>query len=239
MLSSMPASFLVIDIETIVDPTLPMPAKAEGSSLPPAPFHQIVAIGALWMSDEYRPIKLGVVGPRKTEPEVLEDFVRFVEERRPDLVTYNGRGFDPPVIVARCLRHAIACRPYYQPSGMRYRYSAQGHLDLMDYLTDHGASRPVPLDTLTKLIGLPGKVGVDGKDVGPLIHAGMLEQVHAYCLCDVVQTAGLFLRVQLLRGLLDRDQYRAAMEVLLQWMRDDERLRAVYDGVNQDLLLLR
>jgi hypothetical protein len=111
--------------------------------------------------------------------------------------------------------------------------------NLMDYLTDHGASRPVPLDTLTKLIGLPGKVGVDGKDVGPLIHAGMLEQVHAYCLCDVVQTAGLFLRVQLLRGLLDRDQYRAAMEVLLQWMRDDERLRAVYDGVNQDLLLLR
>lgn len=234
-----PRSYLVIDIETIVDPALPLPAKMDASSLPPTPYHRVVAIGALWMDADYRPIKLGVVGQHKAESEVLEDFVRFVEERRPDLVTYNGRGFDLPVIVARCLRHGVSFRYYFQSSDVRYRYSAQGHLDLMDYMTDHGATRAVSLDTLAKLIGLPGKVGVDGKDVGPLVHAGRLEEVYAYCLCDVVQTAGLFLRVQLLRGVIDRDAYREAMEALIGLMEGDERVRPVIEGADRDALLLR
>jgi len=235
---TVPRSYLVIDIETIIDPGLPLPAKAESSALPPAPFHQVVAIGALWMDADYKPIKLGVVGEHKAEAPVLQDFVRFVEERRPDLVTYNGRGFDLPVIVARCLRHGISFRHYFQASDVRYRYSAQGHLDLMDYMTDHGATRAVPLDTLAKLIGLPGKVGVDGKDVGPLVHAGRIDEVYAYCLCDVVQTAGVFLRVQLLRGVIDRDEYREAMGALVELMEKDGRLRPVFEGINRDALLL-
>lgn len=190
------------------------------------------------MDADYKPIKLGVVGESKTEAQVLQDFVRFVEERRPDLVTYNGRGFDLPVIVARCLRHGISFRYYFQAKDVRYRFSAQGHLDLMDYMTDHGATRAVPLDTLAKLIGLPGKVGVDGKDVGPLVHAGRLDEVNAYCLCDVVQTAGLFLRVQLLRGVIDRDGYREAMGALVGLMEEDVRLRPVFEGIKRDELLL-
>jgi len=236
---TVPRSFLVIDIETIIDPGLPMPVKAESSSaLPPAPFHQVVTIGALWMDADYKPIKLGVVGENKGEAQVLQDFVRFVEERKPDLVTYNGRGFDLPVIVARCLRHGITFRHYFQAKDVRYRFSAQGHLDLMDYMTDHGATRAVPLDTLAKLIGLPGKVGVDGKDVGPLVHAGRLDEVNAYCLCDVVQTAGVLLRVQLLRGVIDRDAYREAMGALVGLMEEDVRLRPVFEGIKRDALLL-
>jgi len=235
----MARSYLVIDIETVLDAALPLPAKLDGTPLPPPPHHQIVAIGALWMDDSYRSVKLGVVGASKSEADVLEDFVRFVEDRRPDLVTYNGRGFDLPVIVARCLRHGVPFRHYFQSSDLRYRYSAQGHLDLMDFMTDYGASRAVPLDTLTRLIGLPGKVGVDGKDVGPLVHAGRIDEVYAYCLCDVVQTAGLFLRVQLLRGILDRDGYRTAVEHLLQLMDEDVRVRPVSEAVRRDALLLR
>lgn len=237
-----PRSFLVVDIETIIDPTLPLPksdsASAQPPALPPAPFHQVVAIGALWMDAAYKPIKLGVVGEGKSEHEVLGDFARFMEERRPDLVTYNGRGFDLPVIVARCLRHGVTFRHYFQAPDVRYRYSAQGHLDLMDFMTDHGATRSVSLDTLAKLIGLPGKVGVDGKDVGPLVEAGRIDEVYAYCLCDVAQTAGLLLRVQLLRGVLDREEYRDAMGALLGLMEEDGRLGPVFAGVDRGALML-
>ena len=238
MIGSMSDSYLVIDIETIVDVALPLPARTDVASLPPAPFHQIIAIGALWLDSAYRPIKLGVVGAYKSEAEVLESFVRFVEERRPDLVTYNGRGFDLPVIVARCLRHGVPFRHYYATSGIRNRFFTSGHFDLMDFMTDFGASRAVPLDTMTKMIGLPGKVGVDGKDVGPLFHAGRIEEVHAYCLCDVAQTAALFLRIQLLRGFFDRDGYRTAMEHLLSMMQSDQRVRPVYEAINRGALML-
>jgi predicted PolB exonuclease-like 3'-5' exonuclease len=198
----------------------------------------VVAIGALWLDPDYRPIKLGVVGQHKSEAEVLEDFVRFAEERRPDFVTYNGRGFDLPVIVARCLRHGVSFRHYFNSSDIRYRYSANGHLDLMDYVTDYGATRAVPLNTLAKLIGLPGKVGVDGKDVGPLVHAGRLDEVYAYCLCDVVQTAGLLLRVQLLRGVIDRKGFVEAANALISLMDKDERVRPVLEGTDKTLFLL-
>ncbi len=232
-------SFLVIDIETVIDSKLPPPVKIEGrSSLPPAPYHRVVAIGALWMDAQYNLIKLGVVGQSKEEAAILEDFVHFVDERRPDLVTYNGRGFDLPVIVARCLRHGLAFRYYFQASDMRYRFSAQGHLDLMDYTTDYGATRAVSLDTLAKLIGLPGKVGVDGKDVGPLVQDGRIDEVNAYCLCDVVQTAGVFLRVQLLRGMIDRAKYRDAMGALIHLMEEDQRLRPVFEAIDRDSLML-
>lgn len=232
-------SYLVLDIETIIDAGLPLPAKTEATqALPPAPYHQVVAIGALWLNAAYEPIKLGIVGEGKQEAEVLHDFVRFVEERRPELVTYNGRGFDLPVILARCLRHGVTFRHYYQSRDVRYRFSAHGHLDLMDFMCDHGASRAVPLDTLAKLVGLPGKVGVDGKDVGPLVHAGRVDEVYAYCLCDVVQTAGVFLRVQLLRGAVDREAYRGAMAALLALMEQDTRLSPVLEGVDRNSLLL-
>ena len=235
----MSPSYLVLDIETIIDAGLPLPAKSEASqALPPSPFHQVVAIGALWLNAACEPIKLGIVGEGKSEGEVLHDFVRFVEERRPELVTYNGRGFDLPVILARCLRHGVPFRYYYQSRDVRYRFSPQGHLDVMDFMTDHGACRAVPLDTFAKLIGLPGKVGVDGKDVGPLVHAGRVDEVYAYCLCDVVQTTGVFLRVQLLRGAMDREAYRNAMAALIGLMEQDARLSPVFEAIDRDALML-
>jgi predicted PolB exonuclease-like 3'-5' exonuclease len=121
---------------------------------------------------------------------------------------------------------------------MRYRFSAEGHLDLMDYVADFGAAKPSRLDVLAKLCGMPGKVGVDGKDVGPLVHAGRLSEVRDYCLCDVVQTAGVFLRVQLVRGELGRESYCQAMKGLLCLIRSDARVAAVAAGLNEKRLLL-
>jgi 3'-5' exonuclease len=233
-----PSSFLVLDIETVLDPELPIAEASEAERLPAPPHHKIVVLGALLLEADYQVRRLGVIGEGKDEAGILSDFAKFLEDRRPCLVTYNGRGFDMPVIATRCLRHGVPLRYYYGARDVRYRFSPEGHLDLMDYVADFGAAKPSRLDVVAKLCGMPGKVGVDGKDVGPLVHAGKLQEVKNYCLCDVAQTAAVFLRVQLVRGELDPARYQQAMKGLLELVDADERLRPVSEAMNRARLLL-
>lgn len=234
----MATSHLVLDIETVLDPELPIVTAADTERLPAPPHHRIVVIGALLFDAAYDVKRIGIVSESKDEPGMLGDFARLLEERRPCLVTFNGRSFDMPVIATRCLRHGIPLRHYYHSRDVRYRYTPEGHLDLMDYVADFGAAKSSRLDVVAKLCGMPGKVGVEGKDVGPLVHAGRLQEVRNYCLCDVAQTAAVFLRVQLVRGELERDAYLRAMTGLLALIRSDERLAPVATGINEARLLL-
>jgi predicted PolB exonuclease-like 3'-5' exonuclease len=230
-------SYLVIDIETVLDAELPIAESSEAERLPAPPHHKIVVIGALLFDSAYAVQRIGVLGEEKDEAGVLLDFAKFLDDRKPDLVTFNGRGFDLPVIVARCLRHGVTLRHYYRARDVRYRFSPEGHLDLMDFIADFGAAKSAKLDIVAKLSGMPGKVGVDGKDVGPLVHAGRIKEVRDYCLCDVAQTAGVFLRVQLLRGELTGAEYVTAMQGLIDAIKSDERLAPVAAGMNEERLL--
>ena len=235
----MSTSFLVFDIETILDPELPIVESAEGQKLPSPPHHKVVAIGALLIGPDYTMKRLGLVGRDSSdEALLLSEFAELVEKHRPTLVSFNGRGFDLPVIATRCLRHGVPFRTYYRSRDMRYRFTEAGHFDLMDFLADYGASKQTRLDVMAKLSGMPGKVGVDGKDVGPLVHAGRIDEVRAYCLCDVIQTAGVFLRVQLIRGELLKDEYLAAMRRLIGLAETDPRVAPVRKGMNVERLLL-
>ncbi len=237
MLQFVATPFLVLDIETVLDPELPIAESSEAERLPAPPHHKVVVIGALWFDAAHLPRKISVLGDTH-ERSILEEFARILNDRGPTLVTWNGRGFDLPVIAMRCLRHGLALPRYYGDRDVRYRFSPGGHLDVMDFVADFGAAKPSKLDVVAKLCGMPGKVGVDGKDVGPLMHAGKLADVQAYCLCDVAQTAGVFLRVQLLRGVLSRDAYLAAMQALIDMIDHDARLLDVGRGLNRPRLLL-
>ena len=168
---------------------------------------------------------------------MLEDFSQFVLRWQPDLVTFNGRGFDMPVLALRSLRHGVAMSWYYQ-GRVRHRYTEEGHLDLCDMLSDHGAARQVSLDAVARLIGLPGKIGVDGSQVEALYKDGKLDSIKAYCLADVAQTALLFLRFRLLQGALDGDRYRHAAEELMRSLRSDPRLAHLIERIDGQLLLL-
>jgi predicted PolB exonuclease-like 3'-5' exonuclease len=192
----------------------------------------------LWFDGDYHVSRIGVIGENKDEAGALRDFSRFLEERKPDLMTYTGRGFDMPVIAARCLRHGIQLKHYYRSREIRYRFSAEGHLDLMDYVADFGAAKSSKLDVVARLCGMPGKIGIAGQDVGPLVHAGKIEEVKNYCLCDVVQTAGIFLRVQLVRGEMDLASYRQAMGGLIETIRTDPRVAPVSKTLNEARLLI-
>ena len=235
------ASYLVLDIETIPDLevyTLPEVAVGEERPIAPPYAHRPIVIGLLWLDGEFAFKRLGVVARDDDEAAMLADFSQFVETNRPDIVTWNGRGFDLPVIALRCLRHGVPLRWYYQGKGYRYRYSAEGHLDLCDVLSEHGAARHLKLDTVAKLVGLPGKVGVDGSQVEGLFRAGQIEKIRDYCLSDVVQTAFVFLRYRLLAGAFTDADYRRVATALYEKLATDERLGEVIAGVDRKRLLL-
>ena len=105
------------------------------------------------------------------------------------------------------------------------------------FLADYGAAKNARLDIYAKLVGLPGKVGVDGSQVAPMVHQGRIDEVNAYCLCDVAQTAALFLRVQLLRGEVDAVTCADALHVLLATMAGEPRLVPVLSCVERKRLV--
>src|SRR5213078_3332060 len=98
------------------------------------------------------------------------------------------------VIVMRSLCHAIALPWYYRDRDVRYRYSAEGHLDLCDWLAEHGAARAGKLDAIARLIGLPGKIGIDGSQVEGLYHQRQIGPVLQYCQANVAKNPNMFQR---------------------------------------------
>ena len=151
----MKRQYLVLDLETVLDTSLPPPKKRkDGSdSFPAPPYHKIVVMGAALHDAAYRLRSIWIVGEGRDEFAALAALVAFLNARLSEgvettLISWNGRGFDLPVIVARCLHHGLAFPWYYQQRDARYRYSTEGHVDLMDFLADHGASRSYGLELL-------------------------------------------------------------------------------------------
>jgi hypothetical protein len=211
----MPA--LILDLETILDAAVPFtPRERDGrvDPFPPAPHWQIVAFGALYWDREAGPRKLGCLGePDYTEAGALRAFSRLL---RPgvQLVTFNGRRFDLPVIVARSLRHRIQLGEYFGGRDYRYRFTEAGHLDLADQLSDYGAGKYAGLDSWSRLVGGAGKGEVDGSQVAELWAAGEHERVRRYCLDDVAQTARLWLEWRHLTGVIDSAQLETSLSAL-------------------------
>ena len=240
----MARSFLVLDIETIPDPDLVWDAAVDG--FPPAPFHQVVALGVLWLDADYKLLKLGAFGGEEDAPpdesKVLQEFADFIGERHPTMVSFNGRRFDLPVLANRMLKHGVPFPAYYAGrsggADYRYRFSDEGHMDLADVMTDFGASRMPSLDALAQLVGMPGKMGVDGSKVQSMHEAGKHAEIRDYCLHDVVQTTFVFLRTELLRGRMTPEDYRARASALWAVLEEDPRVATVLaQSVNPRALL--
>jgi hypothetical protein len=244
--------YLVLDIETVPDARWHRPEVPLGTEppFPPTWAHRIIVIGCLWLGADYRLRRMGVIGEggppagsdqpgplAADERHLLIELSRFVGRARPVLVTFNGRAFDLPVIALRSLGHGVPLSWYYQERGVRYRYSEEGHIDLCDWLADHGATRSGSLDAVARLIGLPGKVGVDGSQVEGLYRAGQLARVQSYCLADVVQTAFVLLRFRLLQGVLAPAAYQEAAEALFEAVAAHPRTAELARTIDRDQLV--
>jgi predicted PolB exonuclease-like 3'-5' exonuclease len=184
----------------------------------PVPFHIPIAISTLHADENYRIRALGCFGAdRFSEPEMISRFWQTFEGAQ-TLITFNGRGFDLPVLEARALKHGLSLPRYFATGQSKNtyrgsRYSDAYHVDLCDFLSNFGAAyRRSSLNVLAKLIGLPGKYTIAGEDVEYLFRQGRLKEINQYCMTDVLQTFLLFLRVELLRGKMDSSAYQAAVE---------------------------
>ena len=161
-----------------------------------------------------------------SEEKLVREFWSRAERFAGTLVTFNGRRFDIPVLELAALRHGVAAPVHFnEDSQARSRYSSARHYDLFDYLTNHGAvALAGGMDLLLKMIGMPGKIGMDGSMVQEYFETGRLKEIHRYCRNDVVQTYFLFLRVALMRGEIGADTYRAASEASQHFLLDDEAI---------------
>jgi predicted PolB exonuclease-like 3'-5' exonuclease len=111
-------------------------------------------------------------------------------------------------------------------------------MDLADVMTDFGASRMPSLDALAQLVGMPGKMGVDGSKVQSMHEAGKHAEIRDYCLHDVVQTTFVFLRAELLRGRMTPDEYRARAAALWDGLAEDSRVAEVLEKADREKALL-
>jgi predicted PolB exonuclease-like 3'-5' exonuclease len=181
--------------------------------------HRVIAIGWVWLDLESNNVLkgLGCVGTSvfgQDEAALLTAWDTFVTQHQPTVVSWNGRGFDVPVLSLRAIRHGIA--QGWASGDYRKRYSDQ-HIDLFDVLTEFGAlpRTGFSLSMMSEMIGLPSKGSVDGSKVREMFDRGEISKIEAYCASDAARTAFLFLRYRLMRGWLSVDGYRAAAQQLL------------------------
>jgi predicted PolB exonuclease-like 3'-5' exonuclease len=253
-------NYLVFDIETRVDKDLVkqiydaensltleqaydtardqiLERSGKQSDFFPIPFHVPIAISTLQADEKYRIRSLGCFGAdRYSELELVSKFWESFDRAR-TLVTFNGRTFDLPVLESRALKHGLSLPRYFAAGEGRStfrgsRYSDTYHIDLCDYLSNFGAYPRNALNLWAKLTGLPGKYTIAGEDVEYLFRQGRQKEVNQYCMTDVMQTYLLFLRVELLRGRLDKAAYDAAMAAA----REDLLQRASNAGSENFLL---
>lgn len=149
------------------------------------------------------------------EGAIVQTFFDKIEKHQPQLVSWNGGGFDLPVLHYRGLRHGVVANKYwdlgeddreFKWNNYISRYHLR-HLDLMDLLAMYQPRASAPLDAMAKLCGFPGKMGMDGSQVYAAYAAGQLEDIRRYCETDVMNTYLLYCRFQKMRGGFTEGEY--------------------------------
>jgi len=195
--------------------------EEKGSDFLPLHLQRVAVVGCAFRDDKgFRVRTLGQ--PDDPESVLIRDFFKIIERYTPQLVSWNGSGFDLPVLHYRSLIHGVAAARYWDmgEDDREFRYSNYisryhtRHIDLMDLLAKYNPRANAPLDELAKLCGFPGKLGMDGSQVWPAWQAGRADEVRAYCETDVVNTWLVYCRFRLLRGELDQTSYRAEIDLV-------------------------
>jgi predicted PolB exonuclease-like 3'-5' exonuclease len=176
--------------------------------------HRVVAISVVLNTPErFKVWSLGE--PDAPEAELLQRFFDGIERFTPTLVSWNGSGFDLPVIHYRSLLHGVAAPRYWDTGGedRDFRWNNyisryhERHTDMMDVLAGYQPRANAPLDDIATMLGLPGKMGMSGARVWDSYLAGDIEGIRNYCETDVLNTYLVFLRFELIRGRISHKRH--------------------------------
>ncbi len=194
---------------------------SHGSDFMPLHLQRIVVVGCVFRDDNGLRVKtLG--NPEDGEAVLINGFFKTIERYTPRLVSWNGSGFDLPVLHYRSLIHGVQAPRYWDMgdddrefkfNNYLNRYHTR-HTDLMDLLAKYNGRANAPMDDLAKLCGFPGKLGMDGSQVWRAWSEGQQDEVRAYCETDVVNTWLMYCRFRFIRGEIDQSAYDAEIALV-------------------------
>lgn len=176
--------------------------------------HRVAAISVVLQSrDIFKVWSLG--DPGAPESELINRFFDGIEKFIPQLVSWNGSGFDLPVLHYRALLHGISAPRYWETGDedtnfrwnnyiSRYHWR---HIDLMDVVAGYQPRAFAPLDEIATMLGFPGKMGMSGANVWESYLQGGINDIRNYCETDVLNTYLIYLRFELIRGRLTAKSY--------------------------------
>lgn len=215
------------DEATVAEAMFARRSEATGSPFLPFEQHRVVAIAAaLRHEDQLQVWSIG--GPDSPEDDLLRRFFGGLEKLRPTLVSWNGAGFDLPVLHHRMLKHGIASPTYWDTGDIdrEFRWNNylnrfhMRHIDLMDVLSGYQPRGRARLDEVAALLGLPGKLGMGGDKVWDAWRAGQRVEVRNYCETDVLNTYLVYLRFELIRGRLSVAAHAGELARARAWLRE-------------------
>jgi predicted PolB exonuclease-like 3'-5' exonuclease len=194
-------------------------AETGGSEFLRHHLHRIVAISVVLRTpDKFKVWSLGDAD--SAEQELLKRFFDGIDRYTPTLVSWNGSGFDLPVIHYRSLLHGVAAPRYWDTGSddKNFKWNNylsrfhERHTDVMDVLAGYQPRATAKLDEIATLLGFPGKMGMSGAHVWDSYLAGEIEGIRNYCETDVLNTYLVFQRFEMIRGHISSGQYDAVCE---------------------------
>jgi len=203
--------------------------QATGSDFLPLHQHRVLVISCLLRTDEG--VRIFSMGEGKDdEAQTIQRFFDGIERYTPTVVSWNGGGFDLPVLHYRGLIHGVKALRYWDQgeddrdfkwNNYISRYHSR-HTDLMDLLAMYQPRANAPLDEMAQLCGFPGKLGMDGSQVWQAFLDGGIANIRNYCETDVMNTYLVFLKFQLMRGVHTQAQHEGEIQFLKDFLKAQE-----------------
>jgi predicted PolB exonuclease-like 3'-5' exonuclease len=202
--------------------------QKNGNIFQPLHLHKIVAISVLYKNnDKLSLLSLGEEDSK--ESDLLKLFFGAIDKYHPQLVSWNGKGFDAPVMHYRALLHGISSIKYWDKgeddrdfkwNNYLNRYHDR-HLDLMDLLS--GFKKPASLTDIAQLIGAPGKYGIDGSKVADYYLENDIKKIRDYCETDVLNTYLVYLRYQLISNSITSETYNDLIKEIFSLLDESDK----------------